>query len=782
VSALTDVGMEVEGVEDRASTFAPFKVVDVVEAVQHPNADRLRVCQVKTESGLIQVVCGAPNARAGMKAVYAPEGSFIPGSGITLKKTKIRDVESNGMLVSEREMGLGEDHNGIIDLPADTPVGAPMAKIFGLDDPVIEIKVLPNRPDSAGILGIARDLAAAGLGTLKPLSVKPVPAAFETPIKVSLQNPEACPLFLGRLIKGVKNGPSPEWLQQKLKSVGLRPISALVDITNYFTIAYCRPLHVFDADKLKGNIHVRLAKKGESFTALNDKTYELQDFMTVVCDDSGVLGLGGVIGGTSTGVSETTTSIYLECAYFDPMRIAKTGRALEILSDARYRFERGVDPEFMPDATELATQMILDLCGGEAGSVVKAGSMPAWQRSISYTPSFATKLMGYEIPTDNQQDILTALGFKIEIKGSEWSVTPPSWRPDIEGQADLVEEVARINGFDKIPSVSITRDSAVSKNAETPRLSRIRKVRTALAAHGLQECVTWSFMPSALAEKFGANDAQKAAKLRLSNPISADLDQMRPSILPNLVQAAQANTNRGHPNAAIFEVGPIFSGTDPDQQPFVASGIRSGAMGQRHWSGPEASRTVDALDAKEDALLALKACGLSAAGAQVSRDAPSWYHPGRSGAIRLGNKIVACFGELHPSVLKSMDVDERVVGFEVFIESVPEPKKKGSGTALPLLRLSPFQPVRRDFAFTVDQSVEADSIQRTIKLVDRDLIDDVGIFDVYTGKGVEPGKKSVALSVTLQPTDHTLTEAEIDGISKKIVDQVVAKTGATLRS
>ncbi len=781
VAKLTDVGLEVEDVNDPAAKFAPFKVVEVLEAVQHPNADRLRVCQVKTENGVIQVVCGAPNARTGMKAVLAPEGSYVPAIDMTMKKTKIRDVESNGMLASEREMGLSEEHNGIIDLPADTPIGTPMAKIFGLDDPVIEIKVLPNRPDSAGIRGIARDLAVAGLGTLKPLGAKAVPAAFETPIKVNLQNTDACPVFFGRLIKGVKNGPSPEWLQQKLKAVGLRPISTLVDITNYFTIAHCRPLHVFDADKIKGNIHVRYAKNGEKFDALNDKSYELKDTMTAICDDSGVLGLGGIVGGTSTGVDENTTNVYLECAWFDPMKIARTGRSLEVLSDARYRFERGVDPEFMADATEMATQMILDLCGGSAGSVIKAGELPNWQRTVEYDPSYATKLMGYEIPAAQQKTILTALGFQITEKGALWSVVPPSWRPDIEGRADLVEESARINGFDKIPATSVLKDGAVAKSAETPRLARMRKVRGTLASHGLQECITWSMMASGMAEKFGANDRQKAKSLKLTNPISADLDQMRPSILPNLVQAAQRNTDRGFGNAALFEIGPVFFGTDLKEQPMVASGIRTGSTGDRHWSGTQASRSVDAYDAKADALQTLAACGLSAQGAQITREAPSWYHPGRSGAIRLGQNIVAHFGELHPRVLKDLDMKDTVVGFEVFIESVPEPKKK-NGTAFPLVQLSQFMPLRRDFAFIVDQAVEADAIVKTVRLVDRELIDDVTVFDVYMGKGVEPGKKSVAINVTLQPKERTLTDADIEATAKKIVEAVTAKTGATLRS
>lgn len=777
VAALTAIGMEVEGVEDKGAAFAPFKVVEVLEAVPHPNADRLRVCQVKTESGQLQVVCGAPNARAGMKAILAPEGSYVPGIDLTMKKTKIRDVDSNGMLASEREMGLPETNDGIIDLPPETPVGTPLTKLFGLDDPVIEIKVLPNRPDSAGIRGIARDLAAAGIGRLKPLAIPAISAAFPTPVTVTLQNPEACPLFYGRLIKGVKNGPSPDWLQQKLKSVGLRPISALVDITNYFTLAHCRPLHVFDADKLQGNIHVRSARKGERLAALNDKSYDLQEFMTAVCDDSGVLALGGIVGGTATGVSAETVNVFLECAYFDPLRIARTGRTLEILSDARYRFERGVDPVFMRDATDLATAMILDLCGGQAGSLVKAGDCPAWQRTIAYDPAFAAKLLGYDVPLPRQKDILTALGFSVEEKSSAaWSVTPPSWRPDVEGRADLVEEIARICGFDLIPATPVVRETSVAREAETPRGARMRKVRNRLAAQGMQEAITWSFMPTALAEKFGGNDT----RLRLTNPISADLDQMRPSILPNLIQAAQRNTDRGHANAALFEVGPVFFGTNVQDQPMVASGIRCGLNGPRHWSGAESSRNVDAFDAKADAFAALSACGLAAQGAQITREAPPWYHPGRSGAIRLGNRIVAHFGELHPGILKSLSMKDKVVGFEVFLETVPEAKKK-SGTAFPLLKLSPFMPVERDFAFIVDQGVEAETLVRAIRLVDREMIAEVGVFDVYMGKGVDPGKKSVAIAVTLQPADHTLTDAEIEGLCTKIV-AAAAKTGATLRS
>lgn len=771
---LTDIGLEVEGVEDRAAQYAPFKVVEVMEAVPHQNADRLRVCQVKTETGMIQVVCGAPNARAGMKAILAPEGSYVPGLDMTMKKTKIRDVESNGMMASEREMNLGDNQNGIIDLPVDTPIGTPLADIYGLNDPVIEINVTPNRPDCAGIRGIARDLAAVGLGTLKPLSSAKIPAKFDTPVAIKLETP-ACPLFVGRLIKGVKNGPSPEWLQNRLKAIGLRPISALVDITNYFCIGLCRPLHVFDADQLKGNITVRFAKTGESFDALNDKSYTLADTMIAVCDDSGVLGLGGIVGGTSTGCSDDTVNVLLECAYFDPLTIARAGRALGVHSDARYRFERGIDPAFTIEAIELATQMILDLCGGEVGSVVQAGTVPPCTKVIAYKTDAFKQLMGYDVPATEQKQILEALGFVVD---SNWNVTTPSWRPDVFGVPDLIEEVARMKGLAAIPAVSVLKDQIVAKSAETPRGQKMRKTRNALAAQGLQECVTWSFMAENLASKFGANDAT-AARLKLVNAISTELVQMRPSILPNLIEASQRNADRGFHNAALFEVGPIFKDVKPDAQPMVAAGIRFGAMGDKHWSGANAARAVDVYDAKADAQRAIEAAGGPSGNLQVSRDAPSYYHPGRSGALRLGANVIGYFGEIHPALLDEMKVSVPVVGFEVFIENIPEPKKKG--TSLPLVELSPFQPISRDFAFLADAGVEADSFVKAIKSVDRNLIGNVEIFDIYAGKGIEPGKKSVAISVVIQPKTATLTDAEIEGLSKKIIDIVAQKIGAQLR-
>jgi len=782
--ALTSVGLEVEGLEDRGAVYAPFKTAKVVSAEKHPDADRLKVLMVDTGDGgkLTQVVCGAPNARAGMTGVFAPEGSYIPGLDTVLKKGVIRGVESCGMMVSEREMKLSDEHNGIIDLPDATPVGQPMAALFGLDDPIIEINLTPNRADCAGIRGIARDLAAKGLGTLKPINTAAVPATFETPVKISIACPEACPQFMGRLVRNVKNGPSPEWLQKRLTSIGLRPISTLVDITNFFTIGLNRPLHVFDADKLKGNIVVRKAKDGETLAALNDKTYTLDASMTAVCDDSGVLGLGGIIGGASTGCDDTTKNVLIECAYFDPMQTALTGRTLQINSDARYRFERGIDPAFLADGIEMATRLVLELCGGEAGSVVVAGSEAKWQRQIAFDPARTLKLAGIDIAMAEQQRILTTLGFVVDAKKTPWNVTPPSWRPDIEGSADLVEEVIRINGFDAITAVSVTRDGIMTNGALSPDLKRRQDTRRALAARGLREAVTWSFMHSAQAVRFESiamNDNQRAG-LTLTNAISSELDRMRPSILPNLLQAAQRNADRGLPNAALFEIGPVFNGTAPAEQFFAAAGIRHMDMGDRHWASPEAGRAVNAYDAKADALAALEVCGMTAAKVQISLDAPSYYHPGRSGTLRQGPVVLGWFGELHPSALEALGVKGPAVGFEVFLARVPAPKK--TGTARPLLKPSPFQPVARDFAFIVDKDVSAEAIIKAAAASAKDLVTQIDVFDVYAGKGIEPGKKSVAIAVILQPREKTMTDAEIDAVGQSIVKAVADKTGASLRA
>jgi len=773
---LTALGLEVEGVQDPAKVLDGFVVGHILTAEKHPDADKLRCLVVDTGKEKLNVVCGAPNARAGLKGVFAPVGSYIPGGNITLVKAKIRGVESNGMMCSERELLLSEEHNGIIELPENAIVGSPAAAALGQDDPVIEIKLTPNRGDCAGVYGIARDLASAGLGTLKALPADRIEGAFASPITVSLQADDACPLFIGRYIRGVKNGASPQWLQKRLKAVGLRPISALVDITNYLTVGLNRPLHVFDARKVKGNIHVRFAKKGETLAALNDKAYTLDDGMIAVCDDAGVEGLGGIIGGTATACGEQTTDVFVECAWFDPVRIAKTGRALQVITDARYRFERSVDAAFAEQGMDIATRMILELCGGEASKTVTAGAPPDHTRSISFDFSFTKKLGGVDIPRATQEEILRNLGF---ILAADGMVKTPSWRPDIEGKADLVEEILRVYGYDNIPAAMLSRPDNAGRDVVPDALRRVLSVRATLAGRGLLETLTWSFMDSRKVDMFGAQQNQNKETLRLVNPISSELDYMRPSILPNLIDAAQRNADRGFADAALFEIGPVFKSTEAAGQIVAAAGIRSGFAVPRHWGA--AVRKADVYDAKADALAVIEAAGLNPDSVQITRDAPEWYHPGRSGVLRLGANVIAHFGEMHPDVMDKLRADGPVAGFEVFMAAIPLPKKKTT-TAKKALHLSALQPLSRDFAFIVDEKIEAEKIVRAVKSADKALIAAVSVFDVYQGKGVDAGKKSVAIAVTLQPADKTLTDEDIAAISAKIIDAVAAQAGGVLRA
>ncbi len=780
-ASLTALGLEVERITDRAKALAPFTVAHVLKAERHPNADKLQVCTVDTGHGPVQVVCGAPNARTGLKVVFAPVGTHIPGSDLVLKKGVIRGVDSDGMLVSERELGLSDEHTGIIELPDDAPVGASFARLRGLDDPVIEIGLTPDRADCAGVRGIARDLAAAGLGRLKPLTgghldQAPVTGYGPSPIGVDIVAPAgACPLFVGRTIRGVRNGESPRWLQDKLRAVGLRPISALVDVTNYLTLDVARPLHVFDADTLAGGIVVRLAQADETLKALNGKEYRLDEAMTVIADHDGVLGLAGVIGGEASGCTEETVNVFIECALFDPVRTAATGRKLGIDSDARYRFERGVDPGAVFAGLERVTRLILEMCGGTPSERVVAGAEPDWRRTLTLRPARVHHLGGVDVPVAEQERILTALGFApgLGVDGL-LSVGVPSWRGDVEGEADLVEEVLRVHGYDNIPAVPIARPHAVTRPALSPRQRRAGQVRRVLAGRGLDEAVTWSFLSSAVAGLFG----EPSSALRLVNPISTDLDVMRPSLLPNLIQAAGRNADRGWPDVGLFEVGPAYRDATPDGQDLVAAGIRAGAMVPRHWA--EATRPVDVFDAKADALAALEAAGAPVGSLQVTTDAPVWYHPGRSGVLRLGAIALGRFGELHPGVLDRLGVKGPVVGFELVLDAVALPKKK-AGTARPYLKLSPLQPIRRDFAFVVDQGVEADRLVRAVRGADKALVRDVAVFDRYQGPGVEAGRKSLALAVTLQPQERTLTDAEIESVAAKIVAAVAKATGAVLR-
>ncbi|MDA1308551.1 MAG: phenylalanine--tRNA ligase subunit beta [Proteobacteria bacterium] len=772
------LGLEVEGVENRAKDLAEFIVGYVIEARQHPNADRLRVCIVDTGTEQVQVVCGAPNARTGMKGVFAPAGVRIPGTGVELKKGVLRGEESNGMLCSEREMGLSDEHDGIIELPDDTPTGAKFAAVAGLDDPMIDIAITPDRADCLGVRGVARDLAAAGLGTLKPLDTSAAPGSFKSPInwRVELpeQEPPLAPLVVGRYFRGVKNGPSPQWLRDRLTAIGLRPISALVDITNYMMMDLGRPLHAYDADKVAGDIFIRLAEPGEKYLALDGKEYTFDEEMIVIGDDHGVDDLAGIMGGERSGCGDDTTNMFLEAAIFDPIRTAATGRKLNVISDARYRFERGLDPTSPYWGSDVAARMVLEICGGEASELVVHGGEMNWQRSFTLRHSRIIGLTGVAVPENDAIRILQTLGFEVTGSGEAIVCAVPPWRTDVIGEADLVEEVIRIWGFDHIPNTSMTNDHVVPAPALTPGQTRERMAKRVMAARGMTEAVTFSFVSAKQAVLFGGG----ADELRLVNPISADLDMMRPSILPTLLAAAARNANMGIADLALFEVGPQYADATPEGQKTVATGIRTGQTAPRDWT--KAARAVDAFDAKADAMALLEALGAPVANMQVSADAPSWYHPGRSGTLRLGANAFAHFGEVHPKVLREMDVRGPATAFEVFLAKVPEPRSKGPARSL--LKLSPFQPVNRDFAFLVDMDMPAEKLIRAALGADRKLVSDARLFDEYAGKGMPEGKKSLAIAVTLQPTDATLTDEDLEAVSKKIVAQVEKHTAGVLRA
>ncbi|MFY8040156.1 MAG: phenylalanine--tRNA ligase subunit beta [Bosea sp. (in: a-proteobacteria)] len=784
-AALNKIGLEVEAVEDKATALAAFTIARVIEAKQHPNADRLRVCTVDTGSGEpVQVVCGAPNARTGMRSVFSPPGTYIPGKDITLGKGVIRGVESNGMLCSSAELELSNDHDGIIDLPDDAPVGMAYAAWAGLDDPVIEIAVTPNRADALGVHGIARDLAAAGLGTFKDINVKPVKSTEPCPVSVSLafdaHDRRLCPAFGLRLIRGVRNGPSPEWVQARLRAIGLRPINALVDVTNFLTFAVNRPLHVFDADKVHGNLVVRRARAGESILALDGKTYQLGDDHVVIADDNGVESLAGVMGGQSSGCDESTVNVLVESALWDPLTVARTGRALGINSDARYRFERGVDPDFCLPGLDLATQMIIELCGGEPTQFVLAGETPDTSRFIDFPWSEVERLTGLVLPVPEMKLALVELGFHVSGSGDRVRVSPPSWRGDIEGKADLVEEIVRIAGLDRVAAIPFPRlVDEVPKPVLTVLQKRTRLAKRTLATRGLVEAVTWSFIAHHEATHFGGG---KAA-LRLANPIATDLSDMRPSLLPGLIKAAQRNADRGFGDVALFEVGQVFLGDGEDDQRMAAAALRRGTARPsgigRHWDG--AARDIDALDAKEDALALLSSLGIATGGLQIVPGGPEWMHPGRSATLQFGPKgVIGAFGEVHPRTLKLLDVKGPLVAFELHLDGLPLPKAKPTKMK-PKLRLAEFQPVTRDLAFVVDAGVAAGEMARLAAQADRALIADVAVFDIYEGDKVEAGKKSVALALTLQPTEKTLTDAEIEAVAGKVVAEMGKRFGASLR-
>ncbi len=782
---LTRIGLEVEAIVDPAERLRDFRVAHVLQVAPHPDADKLKVAIVDDGAGQHQVVCGAPNCEAGMKGVFAPPGSYIPGADFVLKKAKIRGVESAGMLCSERELELSDEHGGIIRLPDDAVVGAPAAAALGHTDPVIEIAITPNRPDCTGVRGIARDLAAAGLGQLKPDPAATIEGEGACAQKVALNFPpearDACPVFAGRLVEGVKNGPSPAWLRQRLEAIGLRPINALVDITNFITFDRARPLHVYDADKLSGVIEARLGRAGESFRALDGKTYEVGPEMTVIADANGVLGLGGIIGGEASGCTPETTRVFIESAYFDPIRTARTGRALQITSDARFRFERGIDPQSVLSGLDYATQLIVQICGGRASGVEIAGAVPEAARVIDFDGAQVPRLTGLDLPEAEITTPLEKLGFQLSSTDVEgrYRVQVPGWRPDVHGSADLVEEVMRIVGVDKVPTTPLPRQTGVARPVLTPAQMRARRARRVLAGRGLVEAVTWSFISHEEAVRFGGGEHA----LQLANPISVQQSDMRPSLLPGLVSAARRNADRGLQDSALFELGQIYRGTAPGDQITAAAGLRHltarprGAG--RHWDSPAEPATP--FDVKADALAVLMALGLAQEAVQVTREVPAWFHPGRAGALKLGPKrVLGYFGELHPGVLQDCGLTGPAVAFEVFLEALP-PVRRKAGRTRPALEVTDLQPVRRDFAFVLDAEVPAGELLRAARGADKKAIDKVVLFDVFEGGELAAGEKSLAIEVTLQPREKTFTDAQIDAIAAKVVRAVEKATGARLR-
>jgi phenylalanyl-tRNA synthetase beta chain len=773
VSALTRIGLEVESVDNPAAKLGAFKIAHVIEAVPHPNADKLRVCKVDTGSEIVQVVCGAPNARTGMKAVLGRPGDYVPGIDVTLKEAEIRGVKSQGMMCSARELQLGDEHDGILDLPADAPVGASYGDYAGLNDPVIDVAITPNRQDCMGVAGIARDLAAAGLGKLVSKNYSPVAGHGPQTVPIIIEDVDGCPAFVSRLITGVKNGLSPVWLQQRLKAVGQKPISALVDMTNFMTLDRGRPLHVFDAKRLVGGITVRRGKSGEKFLALNDKEYAVTDAMTCITDASGVLGLGGIMGGTTTGCDAHTTDVLIECAYFDPASIGATGRTIGIMSDARQRFERGVDPGFMLPAIEMATSLVLDMCGGLASEISVTGTIPAPSKIVAFRPERVATLGGLTVSSHDQKAILDRLGFGVNEATSPWSIRVPSWRRDVDGEADIVEEIIRLAGLDNVPASPLARLHDVAKPTATPMQLRRQKMRRAAAARGFNESITWAFISPAEAEQFGK-------VWELANPISTDLAVMRTSLLPGLLSAVKRNLDRGQKSVRLFEAGQRYLAIADGFERQTLGLIGAGEKAVRHWQSGKV-QAFDVWDAKAEALVLLEAAGAPVDKLQVTADAPDWYHPGRSGQIKLGPKtILAQFGELHPRTTKVFDIAGSIMGVEIFLDTIPLPKITGK-RARPVYAPSDLQAVSRDFAFLVAIDTAVAPLLHAVRGADRDAITNVDVFDVFK-KDKDASETSIAISVTLQPKSTAFTSEQIDAISAKIIAAAEKSVGAKLRS
>ncbi|AHE56510.1 phenylalanine--tRNA ligase subunit beta [Sphingomonas sanxanigenens] len=767
--ALTRIGLEVEGVENPARALAPFRIARVLTAERHPQADKLQVLSVDAGDGPLQVVCGAPNARAGLVGVFGAPGAYVPGSGITLKVAAIRGVESNGMMCSVRELELGDEHDGIIELPADAPVGSVYAEWAGLDDPVFDVSITPNRQDCMGVRGIARDLAAAGFGTLRPLAVPTVAGEGPGP-EIRIEDAEGVPAYFGQTVSGVANGAAPDWMAKRLKAIGQRPISALVDITNYVMFDLGRPLHVYDRAKLSGALVARRAVEGETALALNGKTYALDPSIVVIADDAHVHDIGGIMGGEDSGVSETTTDVVIECAFFDPERIARAGQKLALTSDARTRFERGVDPAFLEDGIAIAAQLVLDICGGTASTVTRAGTPPVETKTVAYDPGHAARLGGVDVDPAAQKAILERLGFGV-VEGSPWQIDVPTWRRDVDGAADIVEEVVRITGLDAVPSTPLPRTPGVARPTATPDQLIERRVRRAAAARGLNEAVTWSFLSEAEAAAFGGG------AWTLANPISEDLKVMRPSLLPGLLAAAARNANRGQTGIRLFEVGRRYLADA--ERPTVAL-LLAGERAPRGWQAGKAQR-FDAFDAKAEALALLAAAGAPVENLQVMGEAGGVYHPGQSGTLRLGPKtVLAAFGTLHPTTLKAFDLDGPVAAAEIYLDAIPA-KRGATGRMRPAYAPPALQPVTRDFAFLLPRDTPAEALVRAVRGADKAVIVSARLFDLFEGQGVPEGEKSIAVEVVLQPGEKSFTDEQLKAVSDRIV-AAAAKAGAKLRA
>ncbi len=771
---LNAIGIEVEGIEDPAERLAGFRVGEVLTAAPHPDADKLQVLTVSTGEGEpLQIVCGAPNARAGMKGVLGLPGAVVPANGMELRKSAIRGVESCGMMCSVRELELGDEHDGIIELPEDAPVGSSFAE-YTSASPVFDVAITPNRPDCMGVMGIARDLAAAGIGRFKPVEVPEIEGSFPCPVDIRTEDPEGCPAFFGRVIRGVSNGASPAWMQRRLIAAGQRPISAIVDITNYVMLAFGRPAHAYDLEKLSGPVVARRAREGERVEALNGKVYTLLDTITVVADTNGVHDIAGIMGGEHSSVTETTTDVLLEIAYFDPERIGVSGRRLGLASDARTRFERGVDPAFLEDGLALLTGLIQQICGGEASEIVRAGEPPLTPQLIDFDPSLTARLGGVAVPEAEQRRILESLDFAV---GENWQVTCPPRRHDIEGPADLVEEVVRIHGLDRVASVPLPRAEGVARPTATPMQRVERKLRRAAAARGLDEAVTWSFLPPAQAGHF----ADGAELWVLDNPISEDMKAMRPSLIPGLLAAAKRNADRGAAGSRLFEIGRrYFRGPAgaSDERPTLGV-VLAGERAARDWADGK-SRAFDPFDAKAEALALLEIAGAPVDNLMVMGEAGEQFHPGQSATLRLGPKnILARFGALHPRTLKAFDVEGPVMAAEIFLDAIPA--RKGGGDFARAAYAPPaLQAITRDFAFLVPADLAAQDLVRAVKGADKRAIVAARVFDVFQGQGVPEGRKSMAVEVVLQPGEKSFTEAEIKAASESIV-AAAAKQGAELR-